>query len=140
VQLLFEAHPEKYRAIPAIGAACGLRQSELFGLAPEDVDFSEQVLRVRSQVKKLRGGYVYLGHADSGLTLRVYARMLPGSHDRAIKAIDPARGRRLHWAFHNRGTADCPMEQGRNKTGSRVQPGSLTCGFVQAKPDPGRRA
>jgi integrase len=220
VQLLIEAHPEMYRAIPAIGAACGLRQSELFGLALEDIDFEEQVLRVRRQVKKLRGGMVfalpkndrervvplsdwaasiirahakayrpgpytlpwekldgklrthnllfrwrddkalrantfndfvwkpalvkasvipeppaekvrgrrqyatdrehgmhalrhyyasvlladgvsikelaaYLGHTDPGFTLRVYAHMLPGSHDRAIKAID----RRMGGAF-----------------------------------------
>jgi integrase len=37
----------------------------------------------------------YLGHADPGFTLRVYAHMLPGSHDRAIKAID----RRMGGAF-----------------------------------------
>lgn len=30
----------------------------------------------------------YLGHADPGFTLRVYAHMMPGSHDRARKAID----------------------------------------------------
>ena len=37
----------------------------------------------------------YLGHTDPGFTLRVYAHMLPGSHDRAIKAID----RRMGGAF-----------------------------------------
>ena len=37
----------------------------------------------------------YLGHADPGFTLRVYAHMLPGSHDRAITAID----RRMGGAF-----------------------------------------
>ncbi|MGI5486034.1 hypothetical protein [Microtetraspora malaysiensis] len=30
----------------------------------------------------------YLGHADPGFTLRVYAHMMPGSHDRARKAIE----------------------------------------------------
>ncbi|GAA3242321.1 hypothetical protein GCM10020216_068840 [Nonomuraea helvata] len=30
----------------------------------------------------------YLGHSDPGFTLRVYAHMMPGSHDRARKAID----------------------------------------------------
>ncbi|MEV0148136.1 MULTISPECIES: tyrosine-type recombinase/integrase [unclassified Nonomuraea] len=30
----------------------------------------------------------YLGHADPGFTLRVYAHMMPGSHDRARQAID----------------------------------------------------
>lgn len=30
----------------------------------------------------------YLGHADPGFTLRVYAHMMPGSHDRARRAVD----------------------------------------------------
>ncbi|MGP4096205.1 tyrosine-type recombinase/integrase [Nonomuraea sp. KM90] len=30
----------------------------------------------------------YLGHADPGFTLRVYAHMMPGSHERARQAID----------------------------------------------------
>ncbi|WP_157518739.1 tyrosine-type recombinase/integrase [Herbidospora mongoliensis] len=30
----------------------------------------------------------YLGHANPGFTLRVYAHLMPGSHDRARKAID----------------------------------------------------
>ncbi|GAA3469907.1 integrase [Nonomuraea roseola] len=30
----------------------------------------------------------YLGHADPAFTLRVYAHMMPGSHDRARHAID----------------------------------------------------
>ncbi|GAA3709757.1 hypothetical protein GCM10022224_089090 [Nonomuraea antimicrobica] len=30
----------------------------------------------------------YLGHADPGFTLRVYAHMMPGSYDRARRAID----------------------------------------------------
>jgi integrase len=30
----------------------------------------------------------YLGHADPAFTLRVYAHMMPGSHDRARRAID----------------------------------------------------
>jgi integrase len=30
----------------------------------------------------------YLGHADPGFTLRVYAHLLPSSHDRARIVID----------------------------------------------------
>ena len=30
----------------------------------------------------------YLGHKDPGFTLRLYAHMLPSSHERARKAID----------------------------------------------------
>ena len=32
----------------------------------------------------------YLGHADPGFTLRVYARLFPSSEDRARRAIDAA--------------------------------------------------
>jgi integrase len=35
----------------------------------------------------------YLGHADPGFTLRVYAHLMPSSEDRARKAIDRAFGR-----------------------------------------------
>lgn len=37
----------------------------------------------------------YLRHTDPRFTLQVYAHMLPGSHDRAIKTID----RRMGGAF-----------------------------------------
>lgn len=32
----------------------------------------------------------YLGHADPGFTLRVYAHLFPSSEDRARRAIDSA--------------------------------------------------
>lgn len=34
----------------------------------------------------------YLGHADPGFTLRVYAHLFPSSEDRARKAVDQALG------------------------------------------------
>jgi integrase len=56
---IVEGHPPQYRPIASIGAACGLRQGELFGLAEEDVDFDEMVIRVRRQVKKLGREFVF---------------------------------------------------------------------------------
>ncbi|WP_432877640.1 tyrosine-type recombinase/integrase [Kribbella sp. CA-245084] len=50
---IVEEHPASYRPIPIVGAAAGLRQGELFGLAEEDIDFDEEVIHVRRQVKKL---------------------------------------------------------------------------------------
>jgi hypothetical protein len=35
----------------------------------------------------ITGLAAYLGHADPGFTLRVYTRLLPGSRDRAVRAI-----------------------------------------------------
>jgi len=193
--------PERYAAMTDVGAGCGLRQGEIFGLAVEEVDFLRGILHVRRQVKivgsrlvfappkrgkdrdvplpqsvalrlaahlqawpavavtlpwlptgkpetvrlifttrertavartyfnrhvwkpalkaaevpatrengmhALRHHYAsvllengvspkalaeYLGHADPGFTLRVYAHLMPSSEDRARKAIDRAFG------------------------------------------------
>ncbi len=46
---------ERYRAITDAGCDLGLRQSELFGLAVEDIDFLRRVVHVRQQVKLIRG-------------------------------------------------------------------------------------
>jgi integrase len=60
VHAVIDAHPDLFRAIPIVGAACGLRQGELFGLALEDIDFDQQVIRVRRQIKKLEPEVVYV--------------------------------------------------------------------------------
>ncbi|MGW6197024.1 tyrosine-type recombinase/integrase [Kribbella sp. NPDC055110] len=59
VERIVEAHPEQFKLIPIIGSSAGLRQGELFGLALEDFDFDEQVLRIRRQVKRLRNRFVF---------------------------------------------------------------------------------
>lgn len=51
--------PRDYALMVDIGAGAGLRQGEIFGLSPDDIDFDEQVLHVRRQVKVLRGGLVF---------------------------------------------------------------------------------
>jgi integrase len=56
---VIDAHPEHLKPIPVLGAACGLRQGELFGVALEDFDFEERVLYVRRQIKKLGRVEVY---------------------------------------------------------------------------------
>lgn len=56
---IVECHPPLYRPIASIGAASGLRQGELFGLAEEDVDFDEMVIHVRRQVKKLGSDFAF---------------------------------------------------------------------------------
>ncbi|GAA1712365.1 hypothetical protein GCM10009745_70690 [Kribbella yunnanensis] len=59
VEQVIEAHPEEYRLIPTIGSAAGLRQGELFGVALEDLDFAEGVIRVRRQIKRLGQTWIY---------------------------------------------------------------------------------
>lgn len=59
VDRIVAAHPEAYRLIPITGSAAGLRQGEIFGLSRDDLDFDEEVIRVRRQIKRLRKQYVY---------------------------------------------------------------------------------
>ncbi|MDX3002044.1 site-specific integrase [Kribbella solani] len=59
VERIVEAHPERYRLLPTIGSAAGLRQGELFGLSVDDFDFSLMLIRVRRQVKRLGKEFVF---------------------------------------------------------------------------------
>lgn len=56
---LIDAHPDSLRLLPIIGATCGLREGEIFGLAEEDVDFAEGVINVRRQIKKVGKHHVF---------------------------------------------------------------------------------
>jgi integrase len=51
VDAMAAALPERYSAMVYLGAAAGLRQGEMFGLAVEDIDFLRRVIHVRRQVK-----------------------------------------------------------------------------------------
>ena len=56
---LIDAHPDCLRALPELGASCGMREGELFGVALEDLDFDGKIVRVRRQVKRLGTVYVF---------------------------------------------------------------------------------
>jgi integrase len=59
VSCLIDAHPDMLRALPELAASCGMREGELAGMALEDFDFDEKIVRVRRQVKNLGGAYVF---------------------------------------------------------------------------------
>ncbi|WP_176731762.1 hypothetical protein [Micromonospora rhizosphaerae] len=46
---------DRYRVTVDLGAGCGLRQGEIFGVSPDDVDRVRRVLHVTRQVKLVRG-------------------------------------------------------------------------------------
>jgi integrase len=46
-----EELPERYRIVAVLGAGLGLRQGEIFGLSPDDVDFLRGSVEVRRQVR-----------------------------------------------------------------------------------------
>ncbi|MGW3266773.1 tyrosine-type recombinase/integrase [Streptomyces sp. NPDC001056] len=49
----------RFQASVDIGAGCGLRQGEIFGLADEEIDFENGWLTVAHQLKRIRGKYVF---------------------------------------------------------------------------------
>ncbi|CAN2202958.1 XerC Integrase [Candidatus Nanopelagicaceae bacterium] len=51
VTAILNAFPSDLRLIPLIGATCGLRQGELFGLRIQDFDLENSVIHVRQQIK-----------------------------------------------------------------------------------------
>jgi integrase len=59
IACLIDAHPDSLRALPELAASCGMREGELFGIALEDFDFAEKIVRVRRQIKNLGGTYVF---------------------------------------------------------------------------------
>jgi integrase len=51
VRRVRSALPERYAIVATLGAGLGLRQGEIFGLSPDDVDFLRAKVEVRRQVK-----------------------------------------------------------------------------------------
>jgi integrase len=65
VHRIIEGHPDELRAMPVLGAGCGLRQGEIFGLSLEAVDFLRRVVHVRLQLR-LVGNQVVLAPPKGG--------------------------------------------------------------------------
>ncbi|PVE10704.1 tyrosine-type recombinase/integrase [Streptomyces scopuliridis] len=76
------ALPERFRAAIDLGAGCGLRQGEVFGLSVDEVDFESGWLSVNHQLKRLRGRYVF-APPKGGKTRKV---PLPASVADALRA------------------------------------------------------
>ena len=51
--------PDRYRVSVDLGAGCGLRQGEIFGVSPADLDPLRPVLHVVRQVKLVRGVLIF---------------------------------------------------------------------------------
>lgn len=55
VALVRDALPDRYQLVTHLGAGLGLRQGEIFGLSPDDIDLDKGEIEIVRQVK-LRGG------------------------------------------------------------------------------------
>lgn len=53
------ALPERYRAMVDLGAGCGLRQGEIFGLPADEIGFLANWLHISYQVKRVHGTLVF---------------------------------------------------------------------------------
>lgn len=51
--------PARYKAIVDVGRGLGLRQGEIFGLGPDDIDWSEKLVHVTRQIAFHRGTMVF---------------------------------------------------------------------------------
>jgi integrase len=51
VHRVIEGHPAEFRAMPLLGAGCGLRQGEIFGLTVGAIDFLRRTVHVRQQLR-----------------------------------------------------------------------------------------
>lgn len=56
---LIDAHPAPQRVLPQLGAGAGLRIGEQFGVAVEDIDYDEQVIHVRRQIRRVGNVWVF---------------------------------------------------------------------------------
>ena len=75
---MIDAHPDRYRAMVAVAASAGLRQSELFALTPDDIDFDGLSVRVLRQVKIVYNKFLfappkYRGDEDPGRMVPISA-------------------------------------------------------------------
>lgn len=59
VEGLHDALPDNYKILATLGAGLGLRQGELFGLSPDDVDFLRGWVTVQRQVKLVGSRLVF---------------------------------------------------------------------------------
>jgi integrase len=58
VHRIIEGHPDEFRAMPVLGAACGLRQGEIFGVCLDAIDFLRRVVHVRQQLRLVQNQVV----------------------------------------------------------------------------------
>ena len=92
---VLEAHPERYRALVAVAAGCGLRQGECFGLRVQDVDLLRSELHVRQQIR-LESGQPQAALPKYGRTRTVplpqWVAAVLAAH---ISGLPPLEGERL---------------------------------------------
>jgi integrase len=88
---------ERYRVVAALGAGLGLRQGEIFGLSPDDVDWLRGTVEVQRQVKLYANGKQAFALPKGGKTRTVPLSGKVRAELAAYLAAHPARTVDLPW-------------------------------------------
>lgn len=96
VNALHEVMPDGYKVFVTLGRGLGLRQGELFGLSPDDVDFLRGWVTVRRQVK-IVGKRLIFAAPKGGKTRRIPLPSTVRDELAAHLAARPAREVTLPW-------------------------------------------
>jgi integrase len=83
VHALYEALPERYRAIVYLAAGCGWRGGETFGLEHDAIDFEAREVRVRHQLTVVSGRKPYLAPPKTKTSRRT--NELPAIFESALR-------------------------------------------------------
>jgi integrase len=96
-----DALSPRYRIVAMLGAGLGLRQGEIFGLSPDDVDFLRGKVEVRRQVKVFTDGTFVFAPPKYGKTRTVPLPASVRDELAAHLAAQPAREITLPWRAHD---------------------------------------
>jgi integrase len=148
-----EALPERWAVAVTLGAGLGLRQGEIFGLSPEDVDFLGGTVTVRRQVKLYAdGSQVFAlpkgGSGDKDTTRTVPLPSVVREALAAHLAKFPARDVSLPWELTDGKVRTLPLifvsREGnalnRNYFNAHVWKKALVAAKVEATRDNGMHA
>ncbi|WP_218671556.1 site-specific integrase [Microbispora sp. GKU 823] len=83
--------PRQYAATVAAGAGLGLRQGEIFGLSPDDIDWLRGVVHVNRQVKVLKNRLVFAlpkGEKTREVPLPESVKLTLSEHMREFPPVD----------------------------------------------------
>ena len=92
-----DALVERYRVVATLGAGLGLRQGEIFGLSPDDVDWLRGEVGVQRQVKLFANGKQAFALPKGGKTRTVPLPANVRAELAAYLAAHPARTIELPW-------------------------------------------
>lgn len=97
VRGLHEAMPDNYKILATLGAGLGLRQGEMFGLSPDDVDFLRGWVTVQRQVKLVGGSKMVFALPKGRKVRRVPLPTSVRDELAAHLAARPAKSVTLPW-------------------------------------------